>query len=314
MKLIPEQIINLRKKLINQDNFIYKEYIDDIKNNKADDMFKIAYHDYSTENMMNLSKTRINDADKLLKNSECIEERNIDSIDIGTRFIIYDEEFDETEEYTLVETLEGLTTLNGFVSTSSPMGSAVLGKKENEIVEYEGPVGKIKLKVESIESNPDNYIKPLRNNSNYSIEEIEDYQEITPSQRYLLYLELSKLEKQISNKNLNELKSRYEEIKQLLSREVLNGTEDDTIGIGSRFSLHIKDHEREYDLEDIEMINRAYSNEYEGEYIERISSLGSQLFGLKENEEFTTKINNKNVVGYVYNIENCIKKPNTLTK
>ena len=62
------------------------------------------------------------------------------------------------------------------------------------------------------------------------------------------------------------------------------------------------------------MINRAYSNEYEGEYIERISSLGSQLFGLKENEEFTTKINNKNVVGYVYNIENCIKKPNTLTK
>ena len=51
MKLIPEQIINLRKKLINQDNFIYKEYIDDIKNNKADDMFKIAYHDYSTENM-----------------------------------------------------------------------------------------------------------------------------------------------------------------------------------------------------------------------------------------------------------------------
>ena len=58
-------------------------------------------------------------------------------------------EFDETVEYTIVGSTEVDVVANK-ISNESPIGMALLGKKRNNIVEVQAPVGIIKLKILSI--------------------------------------------------------------------------------------------------------------------------------------------------------------------
>ena len=58
-------------------------------------------------------------------------------------------EFDETIEYTIVGSTE-VDTTNNKISNESPIGKALLGKKRNNVVEVQAPVGIIKLKILSI--------------------------------------------------------------------------------------------------------------------------------------------------------------------
>ena len=54
-----------------------------------------------------------------------------------------------TIEYTIVGSTEVDTAANK-ISNESPIGKALLGKKKNNIVEVQAPVGIIKLKILSI--------------------------------------------------------------------------------------------------------------------------------------------------------------------
>ena len=58
-------------------------------------------------------------------------------------------EFDEEESYTIVGSTEVDLDQNK-ISNESPIGSALLGAKKNEIVEAKTPGGILKLKVLSI--------------------------------------------------------------------------------------------------------------------------------------------------------------------
>ena len=312
MKLIPEQIINLRNKLLREEDPLISDYLNDLKENKADDMFKIKYADYVSENLYNMNRVNNYKIKQLLETSEYVFERDIEKINIGTRFIIRDEEYDEDEEYTLVETIDGLETNEKFISTSSPMGMSLLGKKEGELVEYETPYGKIKIKIKEIEKRQEEYIKPIRQQGKSVIEDENDqFSSISTTQNYLLLTELNKLLKNANTRNLEETKIRINTIKELLNRKKENGTEDNTIGIGTIFSIKL---DNGVSIENIEMINRAYSDEFDDEYIERISPLGEKIFGLSENDTFNIKIGENEINGYVYNIKNSLTKNKTYVK
>ena len=58
-------------------------------------------------------------------------------------------EFDETIEYTIVGSTEVDVVANK-ISNESPIGMALLGKKRNNVVEVQAPVGIIKMKILSI--------------------------------------------------------------------------------------------------------------------------------------------------------------------
>lgn len=58
-------------------------------------------------------------------------------------------EYDEKIEYTIVGSTEVDVSANK-ISNESPIGKALLGKKKNNIVEVQAPVGIIKLKILSI--------------------------------------------------------------------------------------------------------------------------------------------------------------------
>ena len=56
-----------------------------------------------------------------------------DEAGLNNRVTVYFEDEDEEETYTLVTTVRG-NSINGWISTESPLGKAVLGHKEGERV------------------------------------------------------------------------------------------------------------------------------------------------------------------------------------
>ena len=91
---------------------------------------------------------RIIDLENKLRNVKLIDEDEIDTktVQVVNTVQVYDEEFDEKIEYTIVGSTEVDLTENK-ISNESPIGTALLGKKKNEVVEVETPGGIIKLKV-----------------------------------------------------------------------------------------------------------------------------------------------------------------------
>jgi len=71
------------------------------------------------------------------------------SVSVGNKVKLYDEEFDEELEYTIVGSLE-CDPNKGLISNESPIGKAIMGKKVGEKVEIETPSGIIVMKVLSI--------------------------------------------------------------------------------------------------------------------------------------------------------------------
>lgn len=93
-------------------------------------------------------EARIEKIEKILKNAEVVlaEDKEKGKINIGSRFVVLDVEFDEETEYSLVGAIEA-NVLENKLSNESPLGLALIGKVEGDEVEVEAPVGVLKYKV-----------------------------------------------------------------------------------------------------------------------------------------------------------------------
>ena len=83
--------------------------------------------------------------------AKIIDESEIDTktVQVGNTVKIYDMEFEEEVEYTIVGSTEVDLSQNR-ISNESPMGISLLGAKKNDIVEVNAPAGIMKYKVLSI--------------------------------------------------------------------------------------------------------------------------------------------------------------------
>lgn len=91
---------------------------------------------------------RIIDLENKLRNVKLIDEDEIETktVQVGNVVQVLDIEFDEKVEYKIVGSTEVDLTENK-ISNESPIGSALLGKKKNEIVDVETPGGIVQLKI-----------------------------------------------------------------------------------------------------------------------------------------------------------------------
>ena len=72
---------------------------------------------------------------------------------------------------------------------------------------------------------------------------------------------------------------------------------------GEKVTIAISRDGEELQTRTYEMINEAVSDEVESEYLERISPLGSKVYGLKVGDTFTIRENRKTYKGVVVSIE-----------
>lgn len=91
---------------------------------------------------------RIVELEKMLKNAKVIDDSEItlDAVSVGTKLRIFDYEYEEELEYSIVGSTEADPT-KGKISDESPMGKALLGKKTGDVVDVETPGGVIKIKI-----------------------------------------------------------------------------------------------------------------------------------------------------------------------
>ena len=96
-------------------------------------------------------QARIMELEELLANATIVDEDDstADTVSFGTIVGVYDMEYDEDVEYTIVGFTESDPS-RLFISGESPIGAALMGAKVGDIVEAETPGGIVKMQVKSI--------------------------------------------------------------------------------------------------------------------------------------------------------------------
>ncbi|MCL2517367.1 MAG: transcription elongation factor GreA [Oscillospiraceae bacterium] len=152
----------MRKQIVVTDEGLKKlteelEYLKNVKRREVVESIRTAlsFGDLSENSEYDEAKNeqakveaQINDLEDILKQIKVISESDIstDQVNIGAKIKVYDEQFDEEIEYTLVGSTEA-DPLENKISDQSPIGSALIGAKIGETVIALTPNGELKLKV-----------------------------------------------------------------------------------------------------------------------------------------------------------------------
>ncbi len=121
-----------------------KEIAEKIKEARSyGDLSENAEYDAAKDAQAAMEK-RITEIENMLKNAQVVSENDVstDVISIGSRVKVYDIEFDEEAEYSIVGSTEANPD-DGKISDESPVGAALLGKKAGETVNVELPDGDV---------------------------------------------------------------------------------------------------------------------------------------------------------------------------
>ncbi len=107
------------------------------------------YH--SAKEALAYNEKRVSELEDKLSRAEIIDETKIvnDKAYLGAKLKLKDLETDEELEYTLVGPDEA-DGLKGFISIASPVGKALLGHAQGEIIEIQVPAGALKYKIVNI--------------------------------------------------------------------------------------------------------------------------------------------------------------------
>jgi len=111
------------------------------------DLSENAEYDAAKEEQAE-TEARIAILEKMLRNAEVIDVEDLDTktIGLGAKVRLYDEEFKEEVEYTIVGSTEA-DPLNGRISNESPLGSVLMGQAKGAKVEAQTPGGLAYYKV-----------------------------------------------------------------------------------------------------------------------------------------------------------------------
>ena len=97
-------------------------------------------------------EARINELENILKNAIIIDEDSLDNdiVNRATRIKVLDMDRNEENYYKIVAFTQA-DPLNGLISDESPVGSALLGHRVDDVVEVETPMGRSHFKILEIE-------------------------------------------------------------------------------------------------------------------------------------------------------------------
>ena len=97
------------------------------------------------------NENKIAELENKIRYAKIIDESEIDTktVQVGNTVKLLDLEFDEEVSYTIVGSTE-VDIAQNKISNESPIGSAILGAKKNQIVEVQAPAGVMQYKVLSI--------------------------------------------------------------------------------------------------------------------------------------------------------------------
>ena len=114
------------------------------------DLSENAEYDAAKDEQRDI-EARIEELENILKNAEVVVETEVDAdkINIGCVVKLFDFEFDEELDFSIVGTTEA-NSLKNKISNESPLGAALIGKKVGDVIKVETQMGEVEYKVISI--------------------------------------------------------------------------------------------------------------------------------------------------------------------
>lgn len=114
---------------------VRKEALEAVKEARAQGDLSENFEYQAAKKDKNRNESRIRYLERMLKTSEIIsDESKDDEVGLYNTVELYFEDDDETETFKVVTSVRG-NSLKGLISTESPIGSAILGKKVGDRVE-----------------------------------------------------------------------------------------------------------------------------------------------------------------------------------
>ena len=146
--LTPEGKRKLEEELQELKGVKRKEIADEIRTARGfGDLSENAEYD-EAKNAQARMETRVRQIEEMLRDCIVVDEssRPADTVTVGRAVRVFDMEYEEEDTYTVVGSTEADPS-KLFVSSESPIGSALIGKHVGEIADVLTPGGVIKLKV-----------------------------------------------------------------------------------------------------------------------------------------------------------------------
>lgn len=113
---------------------VRKEAIEAVKEARAHGDLSENFEYHAAKKDKNRNESRIRYLERMVKTAQIVSDTSKeDEVGINNTVDLYFEEDDEIETFKLVTTVRG-NSINGYISTESPIGKAILGKKEGERV------------------------------------------------------------------------------------------------------------------------------------------------------------------------------------
>lgn len=146
--LTREGLENLKEELVNLKTVRRKEVAERLKQAiDFGDLSENSEYD-DAKNEQAFIEGRIQTLEATIHKAKVIEDETLSSgvINIGSYVTVRDIEFDEVEEYRIVGTSEA-DPMQNKISNESPLGAALLGKRQGQTVKVNAPVGTLEYEV-----------------------------------------------------------------------------------------------------------------------------------------------------------------------
>ena len=143
--LTSEGFLELEEELNNLKNVRRPRVIEAIKDARAQgDLSENADYDAARNEQAEV-EGRIKQIEFMLANAQIIESSN-HTVDLGSTVTISYVDDDEEEVYSIVGRMEA-DPFENKISNESPIGKAIIGKKEGDTINVESPTGSYQIKI-----------------------------------------------------------------------------------------------------------------------------------------------------------------------
>lgn len=133
-KLTENDIKKMQEEIEYRKLVVRKEALEAVKEARAHGDLSENFEYHAAKKDKNQNESRIRYLEKMIKTAQIISDQSKeDEIGLYNTVDIYFEDDDEIETYKLVTTVRG-NSINGLISSESPLGSAIMGHKVGDRV------------------------------------------------------------------------------------------------------------------------------------------------------------------------------------
>ena len=162
-ELTKNDIKKMREEIEYRKIVLRKELLEDVKEARAHGDLSENFEYHAAKKEKNKNESRIRYLERMIKTAKIVsDESKEDEVGLNNTVHLYFEEDDEVEVFKLVTTVRG-NSLKGLISTESPIGKAILGKKAGDrvFIRVSGDAGYYEV-IKEIENTVDDGSDQLR--------------------------------------------------------------------------------------------------------------------------------------------------------